>query len=109
MIMTLAAVSIKLALGFGQSRMPQMLTSIDPLDRLLDAVGRALSPEAACRLLAIRADADAQTSIDELADHANGGLLTPNERAAYESLIAAGSVIAVLQAKARAQEQQHAL
>ena len=78
-----------------------MLTSTDLLDRLLDPVGRALSPEAARRLVALRADADAQAKMDDLADRANDGLLTPDERAEYESLITTANVIAVLQAKAR--------
>jgi hypothetical protein len=37
-----------------------------------------------------------------LADRCNEGLLTPEERAEYESLVAVASVIALLQAKARA-------
>ena len=78
-----------------------MLTSTDMLDRLLDPVGRALSPEAARRLVALRADPDAQAKIDDLADLANDGQLTPDQRAEYESLIVAANVIAVLQAKAR--------
>jgi hypothetical protein len=51
--------------------------------------------------VALRADTDAQARIDELADLANDGRLSPEERAQYESLIATASVIAVLQAKAR--------
>ncbi|MGD0767122.1 MAG: hypothetical protein ABSB42_02755 [Tepidisphaeraceae bacterium] len=78
-----------------------MLTSTDLLDRLLDPVGRALSPEAARRLVALRADADVQAKIDDLADLANDGRITPDQRAEYESLIAVANVIAVLQAKAR--------
>ena len=71
------------------------------LDRILDPVGRALSPDAARALLALRADDDIQSQIDELADRANQGALTPEQRAEYESLIAAASLIAILQAKAR--------
>jgi hypothetical protein len=79
-----------------------MLTNTDLLDRLLDPVGRALSPEAARRLVALRADGEAQARIDDLADRANEGQLTSEERGEYESLIAAANVIAVLQSKARA-------
>jgi hypothetical protein len=78
-----------------------MESSSTLLDRLLDPVGRALSPEAARQLVALRADADAQAKIDDLADRANDGTLTPEERAEYESLITAANIIAVLQAKAR--------
>jgi hypothetical protein len=71
------------------------------LDRMLDPVGQALSPDAARRLLALRADEDAQRQIDQLADRANEGQLTAEERDEYESLITGAGVIAVLQAKAR--------
>jgi hypothetical protein len=81
--------------------LPCMFNSSDLLDRLLDPVGRALSPEAGRRLVALRADADAQAKIDDLAERANDGTLSAEERADYESLIAAANVIAVLQAKAR--------
>ena len=74
----------------------------DILDRMLDPVGRALSPEAARQVVSLRADAEAQARIDELADRCTEGLLTPEERDEYASLIAAASVIALLQAKARA-------
>ena len=62
---------------------------------------RPASPEAARRLVALRADADAQAKMDNLAELANEGRLTPDQRAEYESLITAANVIAVLQAKAR--------
>jgi hypothetical protein len=79
-----------------------MLATDELLDRILDPVGRALSPEAAKQLLALRADADTQSRIDGLADRANDGMLTPDERAEYESLIGAANLVAILQAKARA-------
>ena len=72
------------------------------LNRVLDPIGRALGPDAAQRVLALRADVEAQRRIDELADKANEGGLTPEERSEYESLLAAATVIGVLQAKARA-------
>jgi hypothetical protein len=79
-----------------------MVASTQLLDRLLDPVGRALSPEAARRLIALRADAEAQARMDSLAERANEGLLTEEEREEYHSLVSATSLIAVLQAKARA-------
>lgn len=72
------------------------------LDRVLDPVGKALGLESARMVLALRADPDAQRRIDELADRANEGALTAEERSEYESLLAAATVIGVLQAKARA-------
>lgn len=79
-----------------------MVATNDMLDRLLDPVGQALSPDVARRLVALRADAEAQARVDYLGDRANEGLLTPEEREEYESLLAAANVIAILQAKARA-------
>ncbi|HEY1376929.1 MAG TPA: hypothetical protein VGF55_09045 [Gemmataceae bacterium] len=78
------------------------MTAATMLDRLLDPVGRSLNGEAARALMAIKADAAAQARIDELAEKCNQGELTPAERVEYESCVAAASVIAVLQAKARA-------
>jgi hypothetical protein len=76
--------------------------NISLLDRLLDPVTQALSPEAARRLVDLRADPAAQGRIDELADKCSDGRLTPDEHAEYESLVAAANVVAILQAKARA-------
>ena len=72
------------------------------LDRLLDPIGSALTPEAARRLLGVRADAETQKQVDELAELANQGALSQEQRSEYEALIAAATVIGVLQAKARA-------
>jgi hypothetical protein len=72
------------------------------LDKLLDPIGRALTPDAARTILALRADVETQAQIDTLADRCNEGTLTPDERAQYESLVAAAGLIAVLQSKARA-------
>jgi hypothetical protein len=78
-----------------------MLATPELLNRILDPVGKALSPEAARQLLALRADDDTQSLIDGLADRANEGSLTAEERAEYESLIGAASLVAILQWKAR--------
>jgi hypothetical protein len=71
------------------------------LDRILDPVGDALGPEAARRLLGLRADAETQRKVDELADRCNEGTLSNEERSEYEALVAAATVLGVLQAKAR--------
>jgi hypothetical protein len=72
------------------------------LDRLLDPVGRCLSPRAARQLAALRADEEAQARVHELAEKCNEGTLTAEERAEYESYVMAANVVAILQAKARA-------
>jgi hypothetical protein len=84
-------------------RIIQAMPPIDDiLDRLLDPVGRALSPDAARKVVSLRADAEAQARIDELADRCNEGTLSPEERDEYASLVALASAIALLQNKARA-------
>ena len=72
------------------------------LDRILDPVGRALTPEAARKLSALRLDAKAQAHIDRLARKCNVGKLSSAERAEYETYVAAIDFVAILQAKARA-------
>ena len=76
---------------------------IAALDRLLEPVGRCLTPRAARALVALRADEETQNRIEELARKSTAGKLKREERAEYESLVAAGTVIAILQAKARAE------
>lgn len=71
------------------------------LDRILDPVSEALTPESARRLVALRADALAQRRMDELAEKCIEGLLTPDERTEYEAYVSAANLLAVLQAKAR--------
>ena len=74
----------------------------DVLDRMLDPVGRSLTPEAARRLADLSADPIVQQRVDELADRCNQGTLNADERAEYEAYVSAAKVIAVLQSKARA-------
>jgi hypothetical protein len=72
-----------------------------PLDRLLDPVARCLTADVAKRLVELRADAETQARIDELAAMANEGSLTPADRAEYEGYVEAIDVVSILQAKAR--------
>ena len=78
------------------------MTTASVLDRLLEPVGRSLNGEAARTLVELRADPQVQARVDELARKCNEGQLSPAERAEYESYVSAASLIAVLQAKARA-------
>ena len=78
-----------------------MAEANDALGRLLESVVRALGPEAARALVALRVDAALQGRVDELADRCNEGQLSNDEREEYRSLVAAAGVIALLQARAR--------
>ena len=71
------------------------------LDEMLEPVTRAFSREVVQALLDIRASDAVQARIGELAEKCNEGLLTPAERAEYETYVHAVDLISVLQAKAR--------
>ena len=77
-------------------------TESDVLNRLLDSLSACLTPAAAKRVAAFRADATTQARIAELADKCNEGELTARERIEYEAYIRAIDFISILQAKARA-------
>ena len=72
-----------------------------PLDRLLEPLAAGFSSEMAKYIADFRADAAVQARIAGLAEKANEGELSDDERREYEGLIGAGTVIAILQAKAR--------
>lgn len=67
-----------------------------------------LTPESARRIANQRADAVTQAKFDELADKANEGLLSDEERVEYDRLLAAFHVITILQARARTLLEQPA-
>lgn len=71
------------------------------LSRLLEPVGEMMPLSFAQELAAMRARPEEQARIDELAERANEGTLTAEERAEYEAYIDAIDVIGILQAKAR--------
>jgi hypothetical protein len=71
------------------------------LDRILDPLSRCLDAESARRVVEFRIDPTVQARVDVLAERANEGLLTPEERAEYEAYINADDFIAILKLKAR--------
>jgi hypothetical protein len=76
-------------------------THLSVLSRLLDPVGRCLTPEVAQQLVALQVDPPAQARLDELAEKCTEGQLSADERTEYETYVQALEFIAVLQAKAR--------
>jgi hypothetical protein len=80
-----------------------MSTAAVHLDRLLEPLAGCLSPDVAAKVADLRADETMQGRIDYLADRANEGLLTAEEREEYTGYLRAIDVIGVLQAKARSQ------
>jgi hypothetical protein len=71
------------------------------LDRMLDPLSRCLDEESARRVLELSVDPVVQARVNVLAERANEGLLTPEERAEYEAYINADDFIAILKMKAK--------
>ena len=71
------------------------------LDRYLDPVTEALSPQAAQRILDLRPEPEVVARVEELAGKSNAGTLSEDERDEYRSLANAGTLIAILKAKLR--------
>ena len=72
------------------------------LSRLLDPLGRILTPDVARKLANYRFDAKSQAHIDKLARKCNEGEPSDVERREYETYVHTIDFIAILQAKARA-------
>ena len=71
------------------------------LDRFLDPLTDALTPESASALLNLRADPEVEARIEGLRRKANEGTLTPDEDAEYKDFVEAVDIVSVMQAKAR--------
>ena len=71
------------------------------LDRLLDPLTDAFTPEVASAVLELRADSELEARIAELRCKANEGTLTPAEDAEYKDFVEAVDLISIIQAKAR--------
>ena len=71
------------------------------LDRLLDPLTDALTPESASALLNLRAAPDVEARVKELRGKANEGTLTAAEEAEYKDFFEAIEVVSIVQAKAR--------
>jgi hypothetical protein len=73
------------------------------LDQFLDPLSRCLDAGSARRVLALGVSAPVQERVDALAERANEGLLSDDERAEYEAFINAEDFVAILKLKARSQ------
>ena len=73
------------------------------LDGLLDPLSRCLDAESAHRLVEFRVDTAVQARIAALAERANEGMLSEDERAEYDAFVSAADFILILQLKARQQ------
>jgi hypothetical protein len=71
------------------------------LDRYLDPLAAALSPEAAQAILGLQPDAELVRIVEEYGQKASAGRLTDEEREDYRALANAGTLVSLLKAKAR--------
>jgi hypothetical protein len=78
------------------------------LDGLLDPLSRCLDAESAQRLAQFRIDPAVQARIDALAERANHGVLSEEERAEYEAFINVADFVSILKLKARRQLNSNA-
>jgi hypothetical protein len=77
------------------------MSTVSYLDRFLDPMTDAFTPELARTISNLRVDAETEAQIAELRRKANEGALTPEEDAEYKDFVEAVDVISVIQAKAR--------
>ena len=77
------------------------------LDDMLEPLSRCLDDESARRVLDFQVSPSVQDRVDMLAERANEGQLTDDERAEYEALINAADFISILKLKARGHLHSH--
>ena len=73
------------------------------LDQLLDPFARCLDVESARRVIDFGIDPTVERHVHHLAERANEGMLTDEQRSGYEALINAADFIAILKVKAERQ------
>ena len=73
------------------------------LDGLLDPLTRCFDAESARRVSELRIEPGMQSRLDSLAERANEGVLSEEERAEYDAFINVADLIAILKLKARRQ------
>ena len=78
-----------------------MATAEHYLDRYLDPVSDALTPEVAQRILDLQPEPEIVAHVQELAGKSNAGSLTEEESSDYRALADVGTLVALLKAKAR--------
>lgn len=86
-----------------------MATVENFLDRYLDPVTQAFSPDVAQRILDLKPDEGVLSRVEELGQKSNSGDITEAERDEYQSLADAGTLVALLKAKARRFLAQHSV
>lgn len=70
-------------------------------DRMLEPLTACLTPEVAERIVQTRVSPDLQARVDQLANKANEGALTDEERAEYAEFVEWADMIAIFKTQAR--------
>jgi hypothetical protein len=77
------------------------MSPVSTLDGVLDPLSECLDGESARRLIELRISPSVQARMDTLAERANEGLLTDDERDEYETLVNALDFVSIIKLKAR--------
>jgi hypothetical protein len=77
------------------------MSTTEIFQQALDPFIECLTPDAARKIVALRADPDDQARLDGLGEKANDGSMTPEEMAEYEKFRAIFHMMTLLQSKAR--------
>lgn len=77
------------------------MSTVSFLDRILEPMTEAFTPELARRLADLRADEKLSAEIHVLRQKANEGTLSPSEEASYKDFVEAVDLISIIQSKAR--------
>ncbi len=78
-----------------------MSTDTLSIEQLITPVGQCLTPEVAERLVLLCAAPGLQQQVDVLADKANRGVLSEDERHDYEQYVSFSQFVTLLQIEAR--------
>jgi hypothetical protein len=78
-----------------------MATADNFLDRYLDPVITVLTPQVAQGIVDLEPAPDIVARVQELGQKSDAGTLTEEERSEYQALANAGTLMAILKAKAR--------
>jgi hypothetical protein len=77
------------------------MSAASGLDGLLEPLSRCFDTESARRIVDLQVDPPVQERMDILAEGANEGTLSDNERSEYEALVNAADFISILKLKAQ--------
>jgi hypothetical protein len=80
--------------------MATQISAANFMDRVLDPLAASLNREAASSILGLTVDPEIQARVAVLAERANEGVLTPEERDEYLSYVEAADMLAIFKLKA---------